>query len=325
MKADFSMQLAGTALLAGLLYSGFASAQSYPTKPVRIIVPQSAGGSTDLVARPIAKLMGESMGQSFIVDNRPGAGSIIGSDAVAKSVPDGYTLLMVAASFTISPSAYTKLPFDSVRDFSPISQISAFPNILVVQSASPFKNVKEFLAFARANPGKLNYASSGVGTGTHLSMEMMKYMANLFMVHIPYKGGAPAVNGLLGGQVDVDLATISTALPHVKTGALRALAVTTAKRWPATPDLPTLDEAGLKGYDYTSWVGMLAPAKTPAAVIDRLWKESAKAGRSVEMQKILAQEAAEPIGNSPQQFAAIVEREIAIWKKVVEAAGIKPD
>ncbi|OGA02522.1 MAG: hypothetical protein A3H35_05485 [Betaproteobacteria bacterium RIFCSPLOWO2_02_FULL_62_17] len=325
MTSTASIHLAGAALCAGMLFSNAATAQSYPSKPVRIIVPQSAGGSTDLVARPMAKVLGEAMGQSFFVENRPGAGSLIGSDAVAKAAPDGYTLLMVAASFSINPSVYAKLPFDPVRDFSPITQISAFPNILVVQSTSAFKTVQEFLAYARANPGKLNYASSGVGTGTHLSMEMMKYMAKLFIVHIPYKGGAPAVNGLLGRQVDVNLATISTALPHVKSGALRALAVTTAKRWPATPDLPTLGEAGLSGYDYTSWVGMLAPAKTPAAVIDRLWKESAKAGRSAEMQKILAQEAAEPIGNSPQQFAAIVEREIATWKKVVEAAGIKPE
>ena len=300
-------------------------AQGYPNRPVTLIVPFSVATSSDVLARTVGKQMGERMGTSVVVDNRPGASGTIGNSMVAKAAPDGYTLLMVAASFSINPSVYAKLPFDPVRDFSPITQISAFPNILVVQSTSAFKTVQEFLAYARANPGKLNYASSGVGTGTHLSMEMMKYMAKLFIVHIPYKGGAPAVNGLLGRQVDVNLATISTALPHVKSGALRALAVTTAKRWPATPDLPTLGEAGLSGYDYTSWVGMLAPAKTPAAVIDRLWKESAKAGRSAEMQKILAQEAAEPIGNSPQQFAAIVEREIATWKKVVEAAGIKPE
>ena len=325
MKSNGLMHLAATALFAGMLFSTVAPAQNYPAKPVRIIVPQSAGGSTDLVARAIGKMLGEAMGQAFFVENRPGAGSIIGSDAVAKAVPDGYTLLMVAASFSINPSAYLKLPFDPVRDFSPVTQISAFPNTLVVQSSSPFKTVQEFIAYARENPGKLNYASSGVGTGTHLSMEMMKYMAKLFIVHIPYKGGAPAVNGLLGGQVQVNLATISTALPHVKSGALRALAVSTAQRWPLTPELPTLAEAGLAGYDYSSWVGMLAPAKTPAAVINRLWNESAKAARSAEMKKIFAQEAAEPVGNSPEQFAANIEREIATWKKVVEAAGIKPE
>lgn len=313
------------AFIVALSMAGCALAQSYPVKPVRIIVPQSAGGSTDLVARPLAKVLGDTMGQNFFVENRPGAGSLIGSDAVAKAAPDGYTLLMVAASFSINPSVYKKLPFDPIQDFSAVTQISAFPNILVVQASSPIKTVQEFLANARANPGKLNYASSGVGTGTHLSMEMMKYMAKLNMVHVPYKGGAPAVNGLLGGQVQVNLATISTALPHVKSGALRALAVSTGQRWPSTPDLPTLAEAGLAGYDYASWVGMFAPAKTPVAIVNRLWKESASAARAAEMKAILAQEAAEPIGNSPEQFAAIVAREIATWKKVVEAAGIQPE
>ncbi|MFM9971811.1 MAG: tripartite tricarboxylate transporter substrate binding protein [Burkholderiales bacterium] len=329
MKFQFVSRTAGSASLIGVAFafisSGISIAQTYPVKPVRIIVPQSAGGSTDLVARPLAKVLGETMGQNFFVENRPGAGSIIGSDAVAKAAPDGYTLLMVAASFSINPSVYRKLPFDAVADFSPITQVSAFPNILVVQNASPIKTVQEFLTTARAQPGKFNYASSGVGTGTHLSMEMMKYMAKLDIVHVPYKGGAPAVNGLLGGQVQVNLATISTALPHVKAGALRALAVSTGQRWPSTPDLPTLAEAGLKGYDYASWVGVFAPAKTPAAIVNRLWNEAAKAARNAEMKAIFAQEAAEPIGNSPEQFTAIVEREIATWKKVVEAAGIKPE
>jgi len=319
------LRMSSVVLLAFTTCAGSALAQTYPAKPIRIIVPQSAGGSTDLVARPLAKVLGETMGTSFVVENRPGAGSIIGSDAVAKAPPDGYTLLMVAASFSINPSIYRKLPFDAVADFSPVTQVSAFPNILVVQSSSPIKTVQEFLTTVRAQPGKFNYGSSGIGTGTHLSMEMMKYMAKLDMVHVPYKGGAPAVNALLGGQVQMNLATISTALPHVKSGALRALAVSTGQRWPSTPDLPTLAEAGLKGYDYASWVGMFAPAKTPASIVNRLWNESAKAARSAEIKTVLAQEAAEPIGNSPEQFAAIVEREIATWKKVVEAAGIKPE
>jgi len=319
------LRMSSVVLLAFTTCAGSALAQTYPAKPIRIIVPQSAGGSTDLVARPLAKVLGETMGTSFVVENRPGAGSIIGSDAVAKAPPDGYTLLMVAASFSINPSIYQKLPFDAVADFSPVTQVSAFPNILVVQSSSPIKTVQEFLTTVRAQPGKFNYGSSGIGTGTHLSMEMMKYMAKLDMVHVPYKGGAPAVNALLGGQVQMNLATISTALPHVKSGALRALAVSTGQRWPSTPDLPTLAEAGLKGYDYASWVGMFAPAKTPAAIVNRLWNESAKAARSAEIKTVLAQEAAEPIGNSPEQFASIVEREIATWKKVVEAAGIKPE
>ena len=313
-------------LLAVLLGSaGWTSAQTYPARVIRIIVPQSAGGSTDLVARPIAKIMAESIGQPIIVDNRPGAGSIVGCDAVAKSPPDGYTLLMVAASFSISPSLVKQLPYDALRDFSPITQVSAFPNILVVQSSSSIKSAGEFITYAKANPGKLNYGSSGIGTGTHLSTEMLKYMAGIDLVHVPYKGGAPSVAALLAGQVQVVLATISTALPHVKSGALRALAVTTAQRWPSVPDLPTLAEAGLAGYDYTSWVGLLAPAKTPSAIVSRLWNEAAKAARTGEMRKVLAQEAAEPVGNSPEQFAAIIEREITTWKKVVDAAGIKSE
>jgi tripartite-type tricarboxylate transporter receptor subunit TctC len=313
------------ALAFSLAWAGAASAQTYPARVIRIIVPQSAGGSTDLVARPMAKLMGDSLGQSVIVDNRPGSGSVIGCEAVAKSPPDGYTLLMVAASFSINPSVYKQLPFDPVRDFSPITQVSAFPNILVVQSSSPFKSVAEFIAYAKARPGELNYGSSGIGTGTHLSMEMLRYMAGLNIVHVPYKGGAPSVNALLAGQVQITLATISTALPHVRSGALRALAVTTAQRWALVPELPTLAESGLAGYDYSSWVGLLAPARTPGPIVTRLWNEASKAARTPDMSKVLAQEAAEPVGNSPENFAAVIEREIATWKKVVAAAGIKAE
>lgn len=310
---------------ATLFIAAGASAQAYPTKPVRIIVPQSAGGSTDLVARPLAVQLGNALGQNVIVENRPGAGSIVGTDAVAKSPADGYTLLMVAASFSITPNVYKQLPFDAVRDFAPVTQVSAFPNILVVPKAFPANTAQELIAYVKARPGQLNYASSGIGTGTHLSMEMLKYMTGMEIVNVPYKGGAPAVQALVAGQVQLNLATISTALPQVKSGVLKALAVTTAKRWPSIPDIPTLAESGVAGYDYASWVGMLAPAKTPAPIVNRLWNESAKAARTEEMRKVLAQEAAEPIGNSPAEFAAIIEREIATWKKVVDAAGIKAE
>ena len=302
-----------------------ALAQTYPTRPVRIVVPQSAGGSTDLVARPLAQLLSGALGQNVIVENRPGAGSTLGTDVVAKSSPDGYTVLAVAASFAISPSLYKQLPYDPVRDFSPITQVSAFPNIMVVPRSLPVTSIAELIAYARARPGQLNYASSGMGTGTHLSMELFKTLAGLDIVHVPYKGGAPAVNALLAGQVQVNLATISTALPFVKSGELRALAVTTAQRWPAVPDLPTLAEGGLPGYEYSSWVGLLAPAKTPPAIVQRLSTETAKAARAPEMKRILAHEGAEPVGNSPAEFAAIIQREIVTWRKVVEQAGIKAD
>jgi len=287
-------------------------------------VPQSAGGSTDLVARPLAQRLGDALGQSVVVDNRPGAGSVIGTDLVAKAAPDGYTLLAVAASVTMSPSLY-KLPFDPLRDLAPISQLSSLPNILVVHPSLPVTSVKELVAFVRQRPGQLNFGSSGMATGTHLSMELLMYMTGVRMVHVPYKGGAPGVNALLAGETQVNFATISTALPHVKSGRLRALAVSTAQRAAAAPEVPTIAEAGIKGYDYSSWIGLLAPARTPSAVVTRLNVESVKAIRTPEVKAILAVEGSEPVGNSPDEFSAIMQTEVARWMKVVKAAGIKGD
>ena len=299
-------------------------AQNYPNKSIRIIVPQSAGGSTDLVARPLAQRLGDALGQSVVVDNRPGAGSVVGTDLVAKAAPDGYTLLAVAASVTMSPSLY-KLPFDPLRDLAPISQLSSLPNILVVHPSLPVTSVKELVAFVRQRPGQLNFGSSGMATGTHLSMELLMYMTGVRMVHVPYKGGAPGVNALLAGETQVNFATISTALPHVKSGRLRALAVSTAQRAAAAPEVPTIAEAGIKGYDYSSWIGLLAPARTPSAVVTRLNVESVKAIRTPEVKAILAVEGSEPVGNSPDEFSAIMQTEVARWMKVVKAAGIKGD
>ena len=299
-------------------------AQSYPNKSIRIIVPQSAGGSTDLVARPLAQRLADALGQSVVVDNRPGAGSVVGTDLVAKAAPDGYTLLAVAASVTMSPSLY-KLPFDPLRDLAPISQLSSLPNILVVQPSLPVTSVKELVAFVRQRPSQLNFGSSGMATGTHLSMELLMYMTGVRMVHVPYKGGAPGVNALLAGETQVNFATISTALPHVKSGRLRALAVSTAQRAAAAPEVPTIAEAGIKGYDYSSWIGLLAPARTPSAVVTRLNVESVKAIRTPEVKAILAVEGSEPVGNSPDEFSAIMQTEVARWMKVVKAAGIKGD
>jgi tripartite-type tricarboxylate transporter receptor subunit TctC len=318
--------LASAALMAvALRYAGAANAQAYPTKPIRLIVPQSAGGSTDLVARPLAQKLSEAFKQAIVIDNRTGAGSTIGSDLVAKSAPDGYTLLAVAASFSMSPSLYKNLPFDPIRDFAPITQLSAFPNILVVHPSLPVKSVKELIAYAKARPGQLNFGSSGVATGTHLSMEQFMYLAGIRMVHVPYKGGAPGVNALLGGEVQVNFATISTALPFVKAGRLRALAVSTARRSASAPEVPTIAESGMPGYDYASWIGLLAPAKTPQPIIALLNAESVKAIRAPDLKAILDVEASEPIGNSPEQFAAILKTEVARWAKVVKAAGIKAD
>jgi tripartite-type tricarboxylate transporter receptor subunit TctC len=316
---------AGMLFVVCLFFSGVLAAQSYPVRPIRLIVPQSASGSTDLVARPLAQRLGEALGQTVVVDNRPGAGSTIGTDLVAKATPDGYTLLAVAASFTMSPSLYRKLPFDPIRDFEPITMLSAFPNILVVHPSLPVRSLKEFIAYAKARPGQLNYGSSGVATGTHMSMELLKHLTGITMTHVPYKGGAPAVTALVANEVQVDFATISTALPHVKSGRLRALAVSTAKRSPAAPDVPTIAESGVPGYDYSSWIGLLAPAGTPAAIIQRLNAASVKIMRGPDMKAVLAGEASEAIGNTPAAFAELIRQEVARWKKVAQAAGIKAD
>ena len=320
MRASTTATLCAFALFAA--HGVTAAAQNYPSRPLRIIVPQSAGGSTDLVARPLAQKLADALGQSVVVDNRPGAGSVIGTDLVAKAAPDGYTLLAVAASVTMSPSLY-KLPFDPVHDLAPVSQLTSLPNILVAHPALPVNSVRKFIALAKARPGQLNFGSSGVATGTHLSMELLMYMTGIRLVHIPYKGGSLNVNALIGGETQVNFSTISTALPHVKTGRLRALAVSTSKRAAAVPDVPTIDESGVKGYDYSSWIGLLVPAKTPASIIARLNSEAVKAIRAPEMKAILAAEASEPVGSSPAEFDAVMKAEVARWMKVVKAAGIK--
>ena len=313
------------ALALWLACAGAALAQAYPSRPIRLVVPQSPGGSTDQVARPLARQLGEMLGQPVVVDNRAGAGSVIGTDIVAKAAPDGYTLLLVAASFTIGPSMYKRLPFDPERDFAPITLVSAFPNILVVHPSLPVTSVSELISYLRKNPGKANYSSSGMGTGTHLSMELLKHLTGIDLLHIPYKGGALSVNALLAGEVQVTLATISTALPHVKSGRLRALAVTSLERVSALPEVPTLAESGVPGYEYSSWIGLLAPAKTPRAVIEKLGAEAARAARTPEMRSIHALEGAEPVGNSPDEFASQIRAELSRWQKLVDATGIKAD
>ncbi len=314
-------------IIAGVTMASFehAVAQRYPARPIRLIVPQSAGGSTDLVARPLAQRLAEALKISIVVDNRPGAGSTIGTDIAAKARPDGYTLLAVAASFSISPSLYKKLPFDPVNDFAPISLLSSLPNILVVHPAQPVRSVKELLAYAKAQSGKLNYSSSGTATGTHMSMELFKHMTGISITHIPYKGGAPSVTALLSSEVQLCFATISTALPHVKRGRLRALAVSTARRATAVPAVPTIAESGVPGYDYAAWIGLLAPAKTPVAIVRKLHVESARVMHTRKMKTLLQHEGAEPIGNSPQEFGNILRTEVERWKVVTQAAGIKAE
>jgi tripartite-type tricarboxylate transporter receptor subunit TctC len=311
-----------------LACSAIAYAQTaapYPAKPIRVIVPQSPGASTDLTARLIAQKLSAAFGQTVVVDNRPGAGSIVGTELVAKAAPDGYTLLVVASSITLNPTLHKNLPFDPVRDLAPITQLSAFPNLLTVHPTLPVKTVKDLIALAKAKPGSLNYGSSGSATGTHLSAELFKYMTGIDMVHVPYKGGGPAVQALLGGQVQLNFATIVSVLPHLRSGKLRGIAVTTAKRSPVAPEIPTIAESGVPGYDHGPWNGFLAPARTPRAVIARLNEETARILQLPETKSVLNSEGAEPVGNKPEEFGAIIRNETAKWAKVIQSAGIKAD
>jgi len=297
-------------------------AQQYPTRPVRMIVPQSAGGSTDVIARIVAQKMAEGLGQTVIVDNRPGAGSLNGTEMVVHAAPDGHTLLAVAASFTINPAIHKKLPFDPIRDFTPVTQLATLPHILIVHPSVPVNSVKELIALAKSKPGQLNYASSGIATSTHMAAELFMFMTGTRMVNVAYKGGAPAMVGMLGGQCHLNFATISTAIPHVRAGKLRALAVTSEKRSVAAPGYSTMAEAGVPGYHHTSWIGLFAPAKTPRAVIVRLHAEASAAVRSQEVKTVLIGDGLEATGTTPGEFAAFVEAEIAKWMKVTKAANI---
>ena len=309
-------------LIAAPIVCANAFAQTYPVRPIRIVVPQSAGGSTDLAARIVTQRLDDALKQPLVVDNRPGAGSINGTDIVAKAAPDGYTLLAIAASLTITPNLRKKLPFDPVHDLAPISQLVILPHVLVVHPAVPAKSVKEFIALLKAKPGQINCAISGIGTSTHLALEQFMYMTGTKMLAVPYKGGSPGVTALLGGQVQAYFATISTALPHIRSGKLRALAVTSAKRSSVAPELPTIAEAGVPGYEHSSWVGVLAPAKTPRAVIEKLHVEIVKIVHSPEAKKLFLRDGLEPVGDSPAEFAAIIKAEMAKWQKLVKSAGI---
>jgi len=305
------------------LVSTIAHAQVYPTRPIRVIVPQSAGGSTDLVARAVGQRISDALGQPVVVDNRPGAGSINGTDLAAKATPDGYTLLVVAASFTITPNIRRKVPYDIVRDFTPVSQLVTLPHIVVVHPSLPVKSVKELIALAKAKPGELNFASSGIGTSTHMATELFMYLTDTKMVNIPYKGGAPGMTALLGGQVQLYFAAMSTAIPHVRAGRLRALAVSTAKRSVAAPEYPTMQEAGVPEYEHASWVGMLAPDQTPRAVITQLNREAVKAVQAPDVEKQLLRSGVEPLGSSPKEFDTLIKSELAKWARIVKAAGIE--
>jgi tripartite-type tricarboxylate transporter receptor subunit TctC len=313
------------AMVASFAWTGSASAQDFPSRPVRLIVPQSAGGSTDVVARVVAQRMTEALRQNVIVDNRPGAGSLNGTELVAKAVPDGHTVLVVAASFTINPAIRKDLPFDPIRDFTPVSQLVTLPHILVVHPSVAATSVRELIALAKAKPGVLNYGISGIATSTHMAGELFMYLTGTRMVSIPYKGGAPGMTALLGGEVQLYFATISTAIPHIRSGKLRALGVTTLKRSVAAPEFPTIAEAGVPGYEHSSWVGMLAPAKIPQPVLTKLNGESVRAFQAPEVKTLLLREGLEATGSSPGEFDAVIRSEVAKWIKVARVAKIQAE
>jgi tripartite-type tricarboxylate transporter receptor subunit TctC len=310
------------ALLAAILVSLPAHAQHYPNRPVRVIVPLAAGGGMDTVTRGLAQRLGDSFGQTVVVDNRPGAGSQVGLEILAASAPDGHTLMMLSATTVIHPLLY-KSRFDIVRDFAPVSQVTAQGYVLVVHPTIPAKSVAELVQYLRANPGKLNYASSGIGSPIHMTSELFQIATGTRMVHIPYKGLGAAYADLVGGQIELSFATIISSIAHVNAGRLRALAVTPAKRAPALPDIHTLGEAGVPGVVVVNWYGLTAPKGTPKAVIERITSETAKAIQSPDMTKRLVAEGSEAVGSSPQAFAVHIRAEHDMWAKVIKQAGIR--
>ena len=323
MKLEHSLGFFCT-LLAATPGAAFAQA-GYPSKPIRIVVPSSAGGGTDITARLIQPRLTERLGQQIIVDNRPGAGTMIGIEIVSKSPPDGYTLLMGLSTLAINPAMYKKVPYDTLRDFAPITQIISAPNMLVVHPSIPAKTVKELIAFARPRPGQLNFASAGTGTNPHLSMELFLSMTGLKMVHIPYKGLAPGMVDLLAGHVSVATATMLTGLPHVRSGRLRCLGTTGAKRAAVLPEMPTVSEAGVTGYEASQWYGLLAPAQTPKEIVSRLHGELVRILQAPDMRERLVNDGTDPVGNTPEQFVEYIKSELVKWAKVAKDAGIKPE
>lgn len=296
-------------------------AKTYPAKPIHLVVGYAAGGATDSIARIIGQKLAEELGQPVVVDNRPGAGATIASDFVAKAAPDGYTIFMSTIANTINTTLYRHLPFGFERDFAPISQVATVPNVLVVNPSVPAKTVQEFVAYAKDNPGKIYFASSGNGSSIHLSGELFNMVADVKLVHVPYKGSAPAVVDLMSGQVQAMFDNLSSSLPYVKAGKLRALAVTSAQRSPAAPNIPTMAEAGYPDCEVLSWFALVAPAKTPAPIIDRLNAATQKALAQDDVKQRLAAIGVDPAPSTPSALAAFIASETAKWAKVVEASG----
>lgn len=319
------------ALAAGLVAAGAclaqtqASAAGYPGRPVRLVVPFAPGGTNDVIGRIIADKLSERLGQPFVVDNRAGANMVVGSEIVARAGPDGHTLLIVAAGFAINPSLRKQLPYDTGRDFAPIGLVVGAPYLMVVHPSVPAKTVNEFVAWVKSRPGKVNYASVGAGSPPHLAAELLKITAGIDMQHIPYKGGGAVLPDLMAGRVSMFFGSISTLGPHVQTGKIRAVAVTTVKRSPAMPEVPTVIESGLAGYEVNGWYGLLAPGKTPRAILARLNAELRQVLTDPETRGRFLKIGMDPAPGTAEEFAALIKSEIAKWAKVVRAAGITPE
>lgn len=302
-----------------------ALAQDYPSKPIRMVLPFPPGGVTDLLARALAEKLAPRLGQPVIVDNKPGAGTVLASDFVARAPADGYTLLMAASSLGTAPLIYEKVSYDAIKSFAPVTQVASVVHVVVVNPALPVKSVKELIAYAKANPGKLNYSSTGTGTSTHLEGELLKSMAGVYMVHIPYRGSGPALVDLVGGQVNVMIDALGSSGPFIKSGKLRALAVTTAKRSQSIPELPTVAESGVPGYEAMPWLGLVAPAGTPQPVVDRIHREVAKVLEDPELRERFKGWGLDIIGNTPAEFTSFLRRDVDQWARVIKSANIKAD
>jgi tripartite-type tricarboxylate transporter receptor subunit TctC len=309
---------------AGWNPSALAQSIAYPSRPVRLIVPFAAGGGLEITARSIGQKLTAKRGQSIVIDNRPGAATIVGTDIASKATPDGYTLLMITTTFAINPSLYSKLPYDPLRDFAPVTQINSVPNILVVNPSLAAQSVRDLIALAKAKPGQLNYASAGAGTSPHLATELFKTMAGIDMTHIPYKGIPPAVTDVIAGRVSMLMTTTISAGPHVKSGKLRALAVTSPKRLVAMPEVPAIAET-VPGYEADAFQAMVAPAGVPRDIIRQLASDIAEIIKLPDVRERITADGAEPIGSTPEAFAAFLKRETAKWGKVVRDSGAKAE
>jgi tripartite-type tricarboxylate transporter receptor subunit TctC len=312
--------------LGSMVAAAGAAAQQYPSKPIRLVVPFPPGGSTDIVARIVAQKLGTQLGQPLVIENRDGAGGTLGTGVVAKAPPDGYTLVVgTTSTHVVAPSVYQKLEYDPVKDFAPVSLMAVTPYLLVVNPGVPAKTVKELVELMKSQPGKLNYASAGVGSTTHLAMEMLKGASNTSAVHVPYKGNGPAGTAVIGGQVEILFGSLPAVLPHAKSGKVRALAVGTPKRSPSLPEVPTVAESGYPGFDASLWLAIMAPAGTPAPIVERLNKEVIAAVGAKDTAELLDKNGAEPLTSTPGELAAMIKDGVVKYAKVVKDAGVKPE